>query len=412
MLAHMDAVQTAIAVQAVGTGLVSFFLWQLGRAIRVRFVTSWALATFTFAISLGFLLLTVSSDDFSWSARTAFGAFVAGTYLMIFLLRSGLRELSSGEPYRLAHLAIFAPLPLLGLIAPWLVSGMSDLVPIHFAVLGILFATTLAEMRSSATVHPTTARSSIGRPIVRGSLVFLSVLMFWHSYSAFAYDAGINWKQRSFSLIVVVDSLAELLIVFGIVILACERVRDQLDDNNRELMEAKAELETVARTDVLTGLLNRRAFEDLCGGAPSDHAYGCVAAIDLNDLKLLNDTHLHVAGDAALRHVARALQNHFRVTDPIFRFGGDEFAVVMPGGTVEELARRLDAIDGELVTVRLPGIPGPYTLRIAWGVAGYSAASDIESAHRRADEAMYVQKGRRKGNPPATRETAAIVAGG
>ncbi len=393
----MGFVQTAIAVQSIGTCLVAFFLWQLGRAIQVRFVTSWALATITFGVALGFLHLVVEIGDFSWSARAAFGVYLTGSYIMAFLLWSGLREHARDQPFQLRHLARFAPLLAFAAAGPWLATGFRDLVPAHFLILGVLFVAMIADMRSPAPSR------SIGRPIVRGSLALLALLMLWHAVMAWLRGDGADWSHRSFGLIVAIDALAELLIVFGIVILACERVRDQLEANNKELRDAKAELETVARTDGLTGLLNRRAFEEWMAAPPGEPRDGCLAAIDLNDLKHLNDTHLHAAGDAALKIVARALQNRFRVTDPIFRVGGDEFAVAMPGGDPDELARRLAAIDEELENRRLPGIDQPIALRIAWGVAAYSADCPADRAFSIADRAMYAQKGRRKATPPATR---------
>ncbi len=393
----MDFVLTAIAVQCIGTGLVAFFLWQLGRAIRVRFVTSWALAAATFGVALVFLYLTVATGDFSWTARAGFGVFMAGSYLMAFLFWSGLREYSRGEPFTPKHLLRLAPLLAFAGVAPWLVSGFREIVPYHFCLLGGLFVATL-----TATRVRTPARPSVGKPMVQASLAILSLLMFGHAYSAATTDARADWNHGGFAYAVVSDALAELLIVFGTVILACERVRDEFEANNRALEFAKMELETAARTDGLTGLLNRRAYDEWprlhAAGSPS----GCVAAIDVNDLKQLNDSYLHAAGDAALKLVGRALMNRFRVTDPIFRIGGDEFAIIMPGGSADELARRLGAIDGELENLRLPGVPGPYTLRIAWGVAAYSPEVGLESAIEIADREMYAQKARRKIRLPAT----------
>lgn len=249
----MDFVLTAIAVQSIGTGLIAFFLWQLGRAIRVRFVMSWALAAAAFGVALGFLYLTVATGDFSWAARAGFGVFMAGSYLMAFLFWSGLREYSSGEPFTLRHRLRLVPLLAFAGVAPWLVAGFREIVQYHFCVLGSLFAATLTATR----VRSTPARPSVGKPMVQVGLLVLSLLMFGHAYAAATTDARADWNHGGFAYAVVSDALAELLIVFGTVILACERVRDEFEANNRELARAKMELETVARTDGLTGLLNR-----------------------------------------------------------------------------------------------------------------------------------------------------------
>lgn len=392
----MDFAQTALAVQSIGTCLVAFFLWQLGRAIRVRFVTSWALAAFTFGIALFFLLISVSLGSVGWQSRAAFSVFMAGTYLMSFLFWSGLREYARGTPFALKHLYRFAPLIVVAGVAPWLVREIRQIVPVHFIVIGVLFAATIPE---TFAVDERSARS-IGRRILQISISWIAVMMAWHAFGLlFQYEA-FGLEHRSFGISIILDSLAELFTVFGLVILSCERVRDELERKNLELERVTAELESVARTDGLTGLLNRRAFEEWSRSQVLENSTGSIAAIDVNDLKLINDTFLHAAGDAALKLIARSIQNHFRVTDPIFRVGGDEFVIIMPNCGTEELTRRLEAIDRDLQNRRLPGVSEPCTLRIAWGIAAYSRECTIPQAHELADRAMYENKSHRKSQLP------------
>ena len=397
----MGIALAAIAFQSIGTGLVAFFLWQLGRAIHVRFLTSWSIAAATLSVAVGFLYLTLQLDPDDWTSRASCSVYMAGSALAVFLFWSGLREYATGVPFGARDLRRVLPFLLFGAAAPWLFAKITDAIPSNFVSLAVLLALVLP-----ATRFPRhSPRTTVGMPIVRAGLVILIGLFLFHG-RRLVLDADPNLDGNGlFRTTVVFDALAELLVVFGTVILACERVRDRLESNNRELLLAKAELEKVARTDGLTGLLNRRAFEDWPKLQAAEAPSGCVAAIDVNDLKQLNDTHLHAAGDAALKLVGRALMNRFRVTDPIFRIGGDEFAVVMPGGSAGELARRLEAIDGDLENLRLPGVPGPYTLRIAWGVAAYSSENGLENAIQLADREMYAQKARRKVRLPAVLES-------
>jgi len=172
-------------------------------------------------------------------------------------------------------------------------------------------------------------------------------------------------------------------------------MRAELEEKNRRLRAAAAELEQAARTDPLTGLLNRRGLAELLsrtGGL----AAGCVASVDVNDLKPLNDKYGHASGDVMLQLVARGLRTLFRVTDPILRLGGDEFAVVMPGGSATEMAERLRQLDDSLRSQRLPGVDGPTDVGVAWGVATYTTAAEVTAALAAADEAMYEQKRQRK----------------
>ena len=181
------------------------------------------------------------------------------------------------------------------------------------------------------------------------------------------------------------------MLAFGMVLLATDRMREQLEAANRQLRAAADELGRVARLDGLTGLLNRLGFETLLAGEDAPES-GCVAVIDLNNLKPLNDRHGHAAGDAALKIVARSLRTHFRVTDPLFRIGGDEFAVVMVGCGEDDLVARLARLDESLRRQRVPGIPDEIDVEAAWGVAPFDSAAGLRAAYQRADAAMYERK--------------------
>ena len=185
------------------------------------------------------------------------------------------------------------------------------------------------------------------------------------------------------------DALAEVGLAFGIAMLVIERVRDELEAKNRELAAA-------ARTDPLTGLLNRRALDALVTEWMGARFAGSVAVVDLNNLKLLNDRYGHAAGDAAIQLVARALKAQFRITDPVFRTGGDEFLVLLEGGRADEMCGRMEALDAALKSQRLPGVADPLDLVVAWGLADFTALPRRSRPPSDADRAMYACKGARK----------------
>ena len=104
-------------------------------------------------------------------------------------------------------------------------------------------------------------------------------------------------------------------------------------DNARiaeELQEQQQRLEKLAYQDNLTGLSNRAAFQRyLSGHLGRGQPYG-VFSLDLNGFKAINDTHGHAAGDAILQHVARQLLRVVAPPGEVFRWGGDEFVIIIP----------------------------------------------------------------------------------
>src|SRR5262249_9921015 len=200
------------------------------------------------------------------------------------------------------------------------------------------------------------------------------------------------------------DTAMEGALALGMIVLGTDTVRRALAETNRELAEtnrkladAYEQLAVAARTDPLTGLLNRRAFDAMVASRADGTFAGSVAVVDMNDLKKLNDAHGHAAGDAALQFVARALRGQFRITDPVFRVGGDEFLVILEGGRAADLAGRLDAVGVALRGLRLPGAAEPTDVFIAWGMADFDSAAGLPDAITQADQAMYESKRRRNG---------------
>lgn len=142
-----------------------------------------------------------------------------------------------------------------------------------------------------------------------------------------------------------------------------------------------------ARHDNLTGLLGHRAFHEALHGLMGSERF-TLACVDIDDFKLVNDLHGHPVGDQALREVAEALRGSVRDHDAVFRVGGEEFAVLLPG---------LDARDALPVAERLraavASAPFELPLRVSVGLASWPAdASDAEALVQVADAALYTAK--------------------
>jgi diguanylate cyclase (GGDEF)-like protein len=146
-----------------------------------------------------------------------------------------------------------------------------------------------------------------------------------------------------------------------------------------------ARLSDLAETDELTGLPNRRSWDHTIrravGYATRTRRPLCVAIIDLDHFKRYNDRHGHQAGDRLLKSAAAAWRTALRKTDTLSRYGGEEFAVVLPGCSSEE---------AEVVLERLRGLT-PEGQTCSVGLAEWSGESDADLVAR-ADAALYEAK--------------------
>ena len=148
-----------------------------------------------------------------------------------------------------------------------------------------------------------------------------------------------------------------------------------------------AELDVLAGTDPLTGLGNRRSWDEALAAATGGDAGAgplSVLLIDLDGFKSYNDAHGHPAGDELLRAFAAAVARCVRDGDRVFRLGGDEFAVLLPG-CAADAARTV----GETVRARVPD-----GVTCSVGAAGHRAGAGGAELVARADRALYASKSR------------------
>jgi diguanylate cyclase (GGDEF)-like protein len=171
----------------------------------------------------------------------------------------------------------------------------------------------------------------------------------------------------------------------------------------RERMKRQVEiLEESATTDALTGLANRHVFDDrLAAEAARVNRYKTQLAllmIDVDGFKEINDVHGHPVGDAVLRRVAELIRTHVRETDIPTRYGGDEFALILPGiGKTEAFAvaekLRLAIAEARFSDVDGDQDDGGFRVTVSMGVA---AANGEEITHesilQAADSALYHAK--------------------
>lgn len=170
-----------------------------------------------------------------------------------------------------------------------------------------------------------------------------------------------------------------------------------------KLDEAHERLRRVSDIDDLTGAYNRRHFM-ACLRAEAERATRggpvyCVALIDVDDFKGVNDCHGHLAGDEVLRTLAQACVSQMRSTDVFARFGGEEFAVLLTMTDLAQARPWLERLRERVAALRLEEFGDRVAVTVSIGVAAAgddsadsSAAARVESALRRADEALYRAK--------------------
>lgn len=157
-----------------------------------------------------------------------------------------------------------------------------------------------------------------------------------------------------------------------------------------------AELEALAQTDSLTGLTNRRGFEQALDNALDmcrrHDETGVVVYLDLDGFKLINDRLGHAAGDQVLRHVAEILRAGVRVSDVVARLGGDEFATLLHRAGSKEGVERASIIQYELNASSCIIEGEGLTVRASLGVDAFNGNDAVEQIMRRADLSMYRDK--------------------
>lgn len=152
------------------------------------------------------------------------------------------------------------------------------------------------------------------------------------------------------------------------------------------LTESYSRMEELARRDALTDAFNRHSFDSVIRERTRSIDHGCVALIDVDGLKAINDTYGHAAGDRAIRRVAMALRTRISSDDVLFRWGGDEFVILFFGKSAEACAPRLTE-----VSQILRSHTGP-PLQVSVGVTDFASADLIPAALEAADRKMYEQK--------------------
>jgi diguanylate cyclase len=381
----------SLVFQIAGTSLIALLSYVVSRAVRRRQMQYWALGWSCYVLALAAILFEPHVGPFGLVFYFAYYAFEYAAVLMIF---AGCRYTALDRPIGPSFRIAFAAAAALAAIITALPAPFYWVFVVHTAIVGLLWASCLFAL-SPALRRPETGP---GVRIVAAGLVLLSLDYLHHLPTALYFNAmHVVASPYYYTVESLVDGMFEFVLGFGTVVVIVDKVRGDLERANWQLKLAHDRTQDALHTDELTSAFSRYSFnETFVESKPVPIDRGCIVVADLDDLKEVNDTHGHAAGDAAIRAVATALGSMVRHEDRVYRFGGDEFVVVMPDMRIDALRQRLAGLD-ERVNRGLDASKGDIGgLSVSWGAADFGPGATINDALAKADAAMYAVKSGRK----------------
>jgi diguanylate cyclase (GGDEF)-like protein len=341
------------------------------RRNRLRWIYS---TSASYAVDVLFLLLFAAAGTIPYYLAAAYG----GAALLV--CATAYHSFAAGWNLRLRDPNLTEPLILVAIVMQLAVVVAAPQLAFPFlANLFVVFAFGMMWLRLPKAV----AIWSIG--------VFATGIVFYLVGGRFGVPSGgglevfLTWLY--FSLI-----LGRCLLVS----VAASETRERLADSRRKLAETLEQVQRLASRDELTRALNRRALvaalERERSRAERSGTPFCIAMIDLDHFKDVNDTFGHAAGDAVLRAVAATVHETMRATDVFGRYGGEEFMLILVG-TPPQTA--LDAVERVRLAVAARDwrtIVPDARVTMSAGIAGFRKGETVEQLLHRADQALYQAK--------------------
>ncbi|MGH8415458.1 MAG: GGDEF domain-containing protein [Gammaproteobacteria bacterium] len=382
--------------------LVVLFVLLRRHAGRRAYFNTWSNAWILFAVALTALVvrnnlltnLLGQGTAGDWWVRLCYFIYQFGKLAFLVLLLRGTLLYVKGEPH-----------PRFGFIR-WLWSGVGG-----FALISVVFSPTIAAVifwqgLCNVVVYAVCAVAMLTLPMPRRSLgtrttgiVLAATLVLWLFYLVALLNAVVPDAHISSGFQALMDGpnnyldlSLSMLLAFGMVLVLFEDTRREIDTAHQELRVAHEQLLRESYLDILTGAYNRRAFNEGIGLEDAKSSYGVLVALDMDNLKDVNDVYGHKHGDALLKHFASALFAGLRPSDKLYRMGGDEFLVVMPRAVASTAGSRVQEIIATAPSLRVSETGALIKLRASAGTAAFTSVEDIEIAVHEADRAMYAFK--------------------
>jgi diguanylate cyclase (GGDEF)-like protein len=392
----MDS-EFGLIIQLAGVASITLLTLFLRRSIKVDALRHWTnawlfmcVALFCLRLAFGFTSYSIQLFSFYFLAQYAYG----------FLLIAGCRSLADRNSFRFTHELLILPFIVVAFGLPFVSDDFNFILNIHSLIVAGFIAVALTSLWRAPI-------RTFGWKVMFVALALLVVnfLQYFAIYTL-RQQMVIDFDHLQYNS--VIDLVLQTLLGFGMVIVLLEQVLADAKSANDKLQRAQERLEELVHVDPLTAALNRHAFYGLIKNSEWDDASGCIGFFDIDNLKALNDHYGHVAGDAAIRSVVKSIRELIRPEDLIFRWGGDEFFVLMIGLDSSAATSRMRVLENSLKNKSIDNRKPPVDLAVSFGFADFSDLSEVDAAIRSADAGMYRNKQLRKSTGGGTHSVDAV----
>lgn len=387
----MDS-KIGLIIQFSGIFLIALLCVFLTPTLESKTLKYWRNAWF--ALSAALICLSVAFT-FESLANPFFALYYLGEYAFAFLLVAGCRNYASNETISPRSCLLLIPAIAVSIFLAFSFGDFNQVFNFHSLIMSASFIAAFVALKPSNDV----VESDLGWRVMKVALGLLAADFFYYaiifSLRNTSYPFLLGWYLGFNSMI---DLVLEILLGFGMVIVLLERVRRDAEDINYKLKQANEKLENLAHVDPLTTAFTRHAFYGFLQkhGKENGVVSGSVGVFDIDNLKPINDSFGHHVGDLAISRVAHQIRAIVRADDLLFRWGGDEFFVVMLGFDDQQARARMNRLNASLENINLPGMKETLTIGVSFGFAVFKEISELEKAVEAADAEMYKAKERRK----------------
>ena len=379
-----------VLIQALGALLMAALCIALLRTMSRPALRYWSMGWVMLCLSLQALYLAKYTNAFWFPGHVIY---LLGEYCFGYLVFVGCRRYALGESPKRSELWLLVPATVW---CVWLSIFAGGDVNVLFAVHALVFPYLFFRALRVLSGVKTSAHVKVGLGVMRLALFLLTIdYLHYAPLRAAATYQQLDVFNLYLSYAPLYDLMFQVMLMFGMVMTATGRVQQELEAANADLKQARDRLEETSRIDPLTSALNRRAFSAVLSDRSRDGrgvTRGVVAVVDLDGLKILNDRYGHAAGDAALLALAEALRACIGPNDLLFRWGGDEFVLLLEDERADGANARLGRLNDELMGKVIPGAETPQDLRASVGFSEFSDTASLHQAIDEADRAMYTRK--------------------